>query len=367
MGGCVRKAFAALEKANVSGEVIVVDNGSTDDSAFEAKAAGARVVIETRRGYGSALRRGIAQSQGRYVIMADCDDTYDLSQLDTFLAELRDGADLVVGNRYAGGIMPDAMTWSHRYLGTPTLTFLLRLLSGARVGDSQCGLRAFSRVAYEKLLLRSDGMEFASEMILKASRLGLRTSEVPTRYYPRTGEAKLETLRDGWRHLRFLLLATPNFLYTWPGAALTILGGLILGLALASPNGAVDFAGVTWRPIFAGSVLSILGLNTLFLAGVANLYSCFAGLTPERGAVFRIAQGALRFERTLLVAGLLLAGGLALEITLAAGAFADTSVPSRSTLAALGQTLILSAGNLGLAGVLASLIRTSSEDGAYSG
>ena len=189
IGVCVSKARRWLQRSALSGEVIVVDNGSQDGSVRQAARAGARVIHEARRGYGSALLRGIAESRSRYVVMGDGDDTYDYSNLDAFMHALDDGADIVVGNRYKGGIVPGAMTWSHRYIGTPIITLLLRLCSGARLADSQCGLRAFRRVAFERLEVHTPGMEFASERILKAARKGLRLAEVPIPYYPRVGEA----------------------------------------------------------------------------------------------------------------------------------------------------------------------------------
>ena len=164
--------------------------------------------------------------------MGDCDDTYDFGDLDALMEPLADGYDMSVGNRFAGGIAPGAMTWSHRYIGTPAISFLLRMFAGLKVGDSQCGLRAFTRDALERLDLRTDGMELASEMILKAARRGLKVADVPVPYAERLGEAKLNTFRDGWRHLRFLLLASPNYLFTLPGLVLTVLGIVILALAL---------------------------------------------------------------------------------------------------------------------------------------
>jgi len=350
---CVEKAKGWLGRAGLSGEVVVVDNGSEDASVERALGAGARVVYEDRRGYGSALRRGIASARGRHIVMGDCDDTYDYRDLEPFIAALKEGADIVVGNRYAGGIMPGAMTWSHRYLGTPVLSFLIRLFSRARVGDSQCGLRAFSRTAYDRLDLQSDGMEFASEMILKAARLGLNIAEVPIQYFPRIGDAKLETFRDGWRHLRFLLLATPDTLYTLPGMLLGLAGLAVLALGLGSADGSIDVGPVEWRPIFAGSMLVILGLNALFFACVAHLYTASAGITPGGGLAYRLAKSLFRFERVLLGTAVLLGLGLGLNLFLA---LAEEGASNRASYAALAQTLILSGGNFALSGFLGSVM-----------
>jgi glycosyltransferase involved in cell wall biosynthesis len=351
---CVTKARRWLEGSGLSGEVIVADNGSSDASVSRATEAGARVVHERRRGYGSALLRGIAESRSRYIVMGDCDDTYDYANLDPFIEDLQDGADIVVGNRYEGGIAPGAMTWSHRVIGTPVITFLLRLFTGARLGDSQCGLRAFTRVAFERLELAAPGMEFASEMILKAARKGLRTTEVPITYHQRIGEAKLRTFQDGWRHLRFLLLTTPHFLYTVPGLLLTLIGSLILALGLASSAGIV-IGSLAWQPIFAGPILLILGINALLFSGVAHLYTTSIGMT-QPDLFYALARRALCFEVAIIGAAVLLAIGIALDVFLLAHDLSTGVVPNRLGLAAVAQTIILSAGNFGLAGFLASLV-----------
>jgi glycosyltransferase involved in cell wall biosynthesis len=351
----VRKASQWLDSSGLTGEVVVVDNGSDDHSVDEAMGAGARVIFEARRGYGSALRRGIASARGRWVFMGDCDETYDYSDLDPFIKELEAGADVVVGNRYAGGIQPGAMTWSHRYLGTPVLTFLVKLFSQSNLGDSQCGLRAFSRRAYDAMDLHSDGMEFASEMIIKATRLHLNVAEVPIQYYPRIGEAKLETFRDGWRHLRYLLLATPNIVFALPGLLFALAGAGILGASALSHNGAISVGSVSWHPIYAGAILLILGLNALFCACVANLYTVATGITPHEGLFYRLGHSMFRFERVIVATVALLVLGLGLDAFLALG---DDGIANRSELAALGQALILSAGNFGLSGFLGSLIRS---------
>jgi len=219
---CVRKGLSWLERSGHPGEVLVVDNGSSDGSPELAEAAGARVVFESVRGYGAALRRGFREARGEWLVMGDCDDTYEFSDLGPLMAPLYAGADMSIGNRFAGGIAPGAMTWSHRYIGTPAISFLLRMFTGLKVGDSQCGLRAFTREALDRLELNTDGMELASEMILKAARRDLKVADVPVPYAERLGEAKLNTFRDGWRHLRFLLLASPNYLFTIPGTLLTL-------------------------------------------------------------------------------------------------------------------------------------------------
>jgi glycosyltransferase involved in cell wall biosynthesis len=351
---CVTKALRWLERSGHKGEVIVVDNGSHDASVERAREAGARVVFEERRGYGSALMRGISESRSRYVIMGDCDDTYDYTDLDPFIEALNGGADIVVGNRYKGGIVPGAMTWSHRLIGTPVITFLLRLFTGTRLGDSQCGLRAFTRVAYERLGLGAPGMEFASEMILLASRKGLRIAEVPIPYYPRVGEAKLRTFRDGWRHLRFLLLTTPHFLYTAPGVLLTLAGAAVLALGLAFSEG-ITIGSVAWQPIFAGPILLILGTNALLFSCVAHLYTTSIGIT-QPDLMYALGRRLLRFEVVIVGAAVLIAAGVALDMLLLAEDLSPGFLPNRLGYAATAQTVILTGGNLGLAGFLASLV-----------
>lgn len=204
---CVSDAIGWIRAAGLRGEVIVVDNGSVDRSAEIAAQAGARVVGEAERGYGNAVRRGFREARGKYLVMGDCDGTYDFGHLGPLVGPLDGGYDLVVGNRLTDQLAPGAMPWTHRFIGTPVLSWLLRVLFRAQVTDSQCGLRSIRRESAERLDLRAPGMEFASEMILKAVRHGLRITEVPVPYGVRTGESKLSPLRDGWRHLRYLLVA----------------------------------------------------------------------------------------------------------------------------------------------------------------
>jgi len=227
VGDCVKQAREALAKYAINGEVIVADNGSTDGSRELAAAAGASVVAVPMRGYGSALLTGIASARGEFVVMGDADGSYDFMAIDVFLAKLREGYDLVMGNRFKGGVAEGAMPFLHRYLGNPVLSFLGRLFFSSEVGDFHSGLRGFRRSPILALDLRTTGMEFASEMVVKASVEGLRIAEVPVTLSPdkRNRPPHLRTWRDGWRHLRFLLLYSPRWLFLFPGALLMVPGG----------------------------------------------------------------------------------------------------------------------------------------------
>jgi hypothetical protein len=347
---CVNKAKGWLQQSAYTGEVLVVDNGSTDGSPELALAAGARVLFEPVKGYGSALRRGFKEAQGDWLVMGDCDDTYEFGDLDSLMAPLAQGADMAIGNRFAGGIAPGAMTWSHRYVGTPAISFLLRMFTGLKVGDSQCGLRAFTRETLDRLELKTNGMELASEMILKAARRGMKVADVPVPYAERLGEAKLNTLRDGWRHLRFLLLASPNYLFTLPGLLLTLVGIVILAAAL--PNDRIDIADLNWQPIFAGSIFVVVGLNAVMLGFASRLYLSARGITNE-DAMVRFYHRYLRLEVFVLIGLALIGTGVLIDAILL---LVDNVGMSRLGLAALAQTLIVVGANAILAGAMASLL-----------
>ncbi|MEX2227340.1 MAG: glycosyltransferase family 2 protein [Dehalococcoidia bacterium] len=347
---CVTKALGWVRQSGYAGEVVIVDNGSSDGSPELAEEAGARIVHETTRGYGAALRRGFTEARGNWLVMGDCDDTYDFSQLDDLVSPLADGYDLVVGNRFAGGIAPGAMTWSHRYIGTPAISALLKVFTGLKVGDSQCGLRAFTRDALNRLELQTDGMELASEMILKSARRGLRVMDVPVPYGERLGEAKLNTVRDGWRHLRFLLLASPNYLFTLPGIFLTLLG--VLTLALALPDETVEIGDLSWQPIFAGGIFLVVGVNALLLGFASRLYTTARGITNE-DSVLRFYHRYLGFEAFVGGGFVLILAGLGLDVALAID---DLAGLNRLGVAGVAQSLIVVGANVGLVGALSSML-----------
>jgi hypothetical protein len=352
---CVEKAKRWFASAGVRGEVIVVDNGSTDRSREEALRAGARVIDEPRRGYGAAHMRGFAEARGRYIVMADADDTYDLLHLDPLIEPLKNGYDMTVGNRLKM-MDPGSMTWSHRVIGTPAITFLLSIFTGSKLGDSQCGLRAFTKEAYERMELRTPGMELASEMIMKAARRGLRVTEVPTPYAVRQGESKLHTFRDGWRHLRFLLLNTPVYLFLVPGALAVALGILAMAITLAAETG-VSVGTLQWQPVFAGSILLIIGTNSLMIGLASHLYAASRKIIPEDSLTIAFNK-FVTLERMLLAAIALVLVGIGVDAVIFYEWVSDNDVPGVSTegLAALAQTAIIIGANVAMGGFLTALM-----------
>jgi len=307
---CIAKAHSFLAISGIEGEILIADNGSTDGSPAIAEAAGARVVPIAQRGYGAALAGGIAAARGRYIIMGDADDSYDFSRLDAFMTQLRAGADLVMGNRFAGGIAPGAMPWHHRYIGNPVLSTLGRRFFHTPIGDFHCGLRGFSRDAIASLNLRTIGMEFASEMVVKATLAQLDVREVPTTL-ARDGRSRpphLRSFRDGWRHLRFLLLFSPRWLFLYPGFVLLWLGLIVGGILLPGPAriGGISFDVHTF---LIAALCIIVGLQSVSFAIIGRRFASRYGFIPRSGSYDRLLE-ALTLERILLVAVLLMLSGL---------------------------------------------------------
>lgn len=271
---CIDKATDFLNRHGISGEVIIADNGSTDGSQEIAAASGARVVPVPQKGYGSALRGGITEARGQYIIMGDADDSYDFTNLSLFLEKLRQGYDLVMGNRFQGGIKPGAMPVLHKYLGNPVLTWLGRLFFRSPCGDFHCGLRGFSKLAIERLNLRTTGMEFASEMVVKASLYGLKITEVPTTLFPdgRSRPPHLKTWRDGWRHLRFLLLYSPRWLFLYPGLLLMVIGFVSTLWLLGSPK---------VHSLLYSATAIIIGFQVVTFAIFTKAFAISENLLPE--------------------------------------------------------------------------------------
>jgi len=350
VGGCVSKALSAFAQLGVSGEVVVVDNGSRDGSGEAAARAGARVVLESRPGYGSALLCGFAAARGELLIMGDADGSYDFSAIPEFIERLRDhGADLVMGTRFKGRILPGAMPWANRFIGNPVLSGMLRLLFRTSVSDSHCGLRACTRAAYERMALRTTGMEFASEMVIAALQQGLRIEEVPITYHPRTGDSKLHPLRDAWRHVRFMLLFSHSYVFQLPGLLLLGLGATAMALLAEGPR---RIFGHVWdfHVLLFGAGALFLGYSLTLFDLLAKTFSLGAGIGKPRPWL-QVFLRWFTLERGLLVGGAVLLAGAGLEIKivadwLSAGAGALMAVRGITIGMALmgigGQTLFAS-------------------------
>ena len=301
---CVRRSFAALEEHGLSGEVIVVDNASGDGSGALAGAAGATVVLEPERGYGNAYLAGFAAARGDYIVMIDADLTYDFGEIPTFVGELDRGAQFVMGNRM-GGVQDGAMSPLSR-IGNPLLSGFLNVVFRTTVTDAHCGMRAIRRDVLPELRLRSSGMEFASEMVIRASRIGLRTTELPIKLHVRAGQSKLSPFRDGWRHLRLMLVHSPNFLFILPGATMVVLGAVVMALVFAdvSLGGRHFFV----HTLIGGSLLVIIGAQVVGLGLCGRAYGVLH--LGERDARFERAAARLRLEHGLLLGGIVTLAGV---------------------------------------------------------
>ena len=306
---CINKAKSFLLKSGVNGEIIIADNGSTDGSIELAKKAKAKVIHVAQKGYGSALLGGIEAARGEFVIMGDADDSYDFSDLGGFVEALESGYDLVMGNRFKGGIRPGAMPFLHRYLGNPVLSWLARLFFKSNIGDFHCGLRGLRRDAILALNLQTTGMEFASEMIVKATLRGLKIKEVPTILYPdgRTRPPHLRTWSDGWRHLRFLLLYSPRWLFFYPGLALTVLGILISAFLLPGPR-RVGNVTLDINTLMYASLLTIVGVQAVLFSLFTTVFGVNAGLLPRDPLTEQFVQRIGLEKGILLSLGMILLG-----------------------------------------------------------
>jgi hypothetical protein len=351
---CIRKAQSSISRLGIRGEVIIADNGSTDGSQAIARELGARVVDIPVRGYGAALQGGIEAARGTYVIMADSDDSYDLGGLDRFVVKLREGFDLVMGNRFQGGIAPGAMPPLHRYLGNPVLTAVGRLFFRSPIRDFHCGMRGFRRDAILGLELRTTGMEFASEMVAKASLRRLRVAEVPTPL-ARDGRSRpphLRSWRDGWRHLRFLLLYSPRYLFLLPGLLL-MLGGIAAGVTLAV--GPVTIGGVRFdvNTMLFCSAATVLGSQLVLFWTFAEIFAVGEGLLPPDPRLFA-AFDYIKLEIGLAVGGAMflagLVGALAAVADWGSRGFGDLEVARTLRLVIPSVTLMI----LGAQGVMSS-------------
>lgn len=312
--GCIAKAFNSFAEIGISGEVVVVDNGSTDDSVKIAENAGARVVAEDVRGYGSALKRGVREARGRYVIMGDADNTYDFSKIKEFVKLLREGTDLVMGSRLRGEVHPKAMPWLHRWVGTPVLTRIINLFFNIKISDVNCGLRGFKKEAIEKLGLRCNGMEFASEMVAKAGQKRLNIKEIPIDYYATSASRSpnLRSFSDGWRHLRFMLVFSPKYLFLFPGLAIFLFGLVFTVILLFKTIIIFDLPLGLSTAIFANACL-LMGMQIMLFGIYAIILNSSRGLIEsDRISVFFRKNFSL--ERGLILGGVIFGLGIAMGL-----------------------------------------------------
>jgi glycosyltransferase involved in cell wall biosynthesis len=335
VGICIEKAFSAFHAMGVTGEVIIADNGSSDRSAELASAFGARVIHVEKRGYGAALSAGIAAARGDYVIVADSDDSYEWSEIAPFVAALNQGNDLVVGNRFVGGIDAGAMPKLHRYLGNPVLSWLARTVHQAPLGDFHCGMRAFRRDSFQRMNVRTSGMEFATEMIVNSMRAGLKICEVPTRLR-RDGRDRpphLRSFRDGWRHLRFILTYGPNYLYLAPGASCFGVGVIMLALLARGPVTLMGhYFGIHFLAL--ACALTLVGFNLVHYGILAKVVG-LRGATSVTSRIARWAMARFSLEGTLVVAGILILLGLGCDSWLLVKWLGAPGAPMDSTVHAV--------------------------------
>lgn len=308
LGICVGKAIEAFRAAGLRGEVVVADNGSTDGSIEIAEKLGARVVAVQQRGYGAALRAGIAAARGAFIIMGDADDSYDFSEVPRFVEKWRQGYEVVMGNRFRGEIKPGAMPWHHKYIGNPALSSVLNLFFHAGIGDSHCGMRGFTREVFDRMDLRSTGMEFASEFVIKAAQLPAKIAEIPITLWPdkRGRPPHLRSFRDGWRHLRFMLLYAPNWLFLLPGASLVAAGLFLVFWLFPGPRILTPRVTLDLHTMIFGVMFTLLGVQILSIGAFAKVFS-YAERFDHKNISLRRALTHVTLE-----SGLILGGGLSL-------------------------------------------------------
>ena len=358
---CVGKARGFLTRSGVTGEVLVADNGSTDGSQAIGEAAGARVVAVAEKGYGAALMGGIEAARGRFVIMGDADDSYDFEHLERFVDALRAGDQLVMGNRFKGGIAPGAMPWHHKYIGNPVLSFLGRLFFKTVPSDFHCGLRGFDRAAIIGLNLRTTGMEFASEMLVKATLLGLRVTEVPTTLRPdgRSRAPHLRSFRDGWRHLRFLLLFSPRWLFLYPGLACLAVGLFLGALLWGGPLKLSPTVEIDVHTFLVAGMLIIVGLQSVSFAVIGRRFASRYGFIPK-SETFDAVLEFLTLERVLSAALLLMLIGFGALIwgvvQWAERDFGHLNLSTTMRAMIVASTTLVAGTQLALTGFMSSMI-----------
>jgi glycosyltransferase involved in cell wall biosynthesis len=307
---CVEKAMNAFRAAGLRGEVVVADNGSTDGSIEIAEKLGARVIRVEQRGYGFALRAGISAARGEFVIMGDADDSYDFSEVPRFVEKWKQGYDVVMGNRFRGEIKPGAMPWHHKYIGNPGLSTLLNVFFHAGIGDSHCGMRGFTRAVYDRMDLRSTGMEFASEFVIKAAQLGVKITEIPITLWPdkRGRPPHLRSFRDGWRHLRFMLLYAPNWLFLLPGGTLMLFGLFLVLWLLPGPRQVSAHVVLDIHTMIFGVIFTLLGAQILSIGAFAKVFS-YAERFDHNTISLKRALKRVKLETGLLAGGLFFLSG----------------------------------------------------------
>ncbi len=353
---CILKAQAFLDRAGISGEILIGDNGSTDGSQDIARRCGARVVDVGVKGYGAAIYGAVMEARGRYCIMGDSDDSYDFCRLELFVEKLRGGTDLVMGNRFLGGIAPEAMPWQNRYIGNPILSGIGRLLFRCPVRDFHCGLRGFSREAFLQMRLRTVGMEFASEMIIKATILNMKIAEVPTTLAPdgRSRPPHLRPYRDGWRHLRFMLLFSPNWLLLYPGLML-MLAGVALGVTLVVHPIRIGSVRLSIDTLIYCASMIEMGFQSVLFALLSRSYAAQEGLIPRSRQTAWVDR-IVSLERGLVLGIVLIVAGL-LMLTHALTAWSNTGFGNldveQVTRTVVGSSLCLC---LGFEVILSSLL-----------
>jgi len=356
----IRKALASFARMGVAGEVVVADNGSSDGSQQIAVDEGARLVHVPQRGYGAALHGGISAAYGEFVVMGDADDSYDLGSMDECLTHLRAGADLVMGNRFAGRIMPNAMPWLHKWLGNPVLSWLGRVLFNSTVGDFHCGLRAFRKSAWEAIALQTSGMEYASEMVIKAAIFGQRIVEVPITLYKdgRSRPPHLRTWRDGWRHLRFMLAYAPNWVFFFPGALMSIIGALTV-IWLVPGVQVVGNVMLDINTMVIAASVFLLGIQVMLFGILAKQYMTTRGLIPTSARFTKINR-VISIEYGLVISLVILAIGIwfvaqVFGVWQSSGfQFLNTQSSARMTL--IGGSLMILAGQVGFTSILVSIL-----------
>jgi glycosyltransferase involved in cell wall biosynthesis len=364
LGLCIEKAYRSFAELGLSGEIVVADNGSTDRSVEIALALGARVVHEERKGYGAALTRGISESRGEVIVIADADDSYDWAAIAPLVRKVQEGYDLVMGNRFKGGIKDGAMPKLHRYLGNPVLSLIARIAFRADIGDFHCGMRAFSRVAFEKMQLRTTGMEFATEMVANAAHQGLRIGEVPVVLYPdkRNRPPHLRSFRDGWRHLRFILTYAPDYLYLAPGMTL-LLGGIGLEALLAGGPVRLGNLYLGIHFLALGSLLTLVGFNIINLGVLAKalMSQRYSGL---RSRTVSLVKRRFSLEIGLILGVVLCLGGATIDASIAARWIARFGLPmngSSINLAFVATTAFVLGLNVIFSSFLLNMIAFDSE------